>query len=135
MRISVTVAAAVTALAGTGLVTAPSAEAETRTARVLEFDLDPVTTQSVASDPMQAAASLARTSGGSVLSSDAWFTAFTVQSMGRSIRSSKSPRPCLSGFYELSSSSRSKAAGWTLSHCTRVLPEFRQVTRTTRLPD
>ncbi|MCF8611053.1 hypothetical protein L5G28_12940 [Gordonia sp. HY285] len=116
---------------------APAAGAKTRTSHVVEFTLDPVSTQLVASDPMKAAVSLARSPGGSMIGEDAWFAMLTVGHMADTIRQTRGPRPCLVGTYELSATDSARSATWSVDRsCARVVPEFARVIRTSeRGPD
>ncbi|WP_026918846.1 hypothetical protein [Gordonia shandongensis] len=110
-------------LGGAAWVAAPVADA--RTATVLAFDLDPTTTGLVGSDPVKAAADLARMSP---LGTDraTWFVALTAGSISDSVRTSTASRPCLSGQIEIASSDTRQGSSWTLTpDCTRTVPSIR----------
>lgn len=126
IRIAVAAAAAVTMMSGAATAVAPTAEAKTTTIKYVDFKLDAVTTQLVASDPVQAAAKLARTQGGGIVNGDVWFAALITEFMGQAIRESKSPRPCLVGTLGFASRSDLQyASGGLESSCTRLVPEFK----------
>ncbi|WOC11020.1 hypothetical protein [Gordonia sp. MP11Mi] len=131
MRIAVVAAAAATAVSGIATAVAPAADAKTRRSEVVKFQLDPVSTRLVASDPVQAAVSLARSPGGSIVGGDAWFAMLTVSDMGDTIRQTKGPQPCLEGTFEIWATDGGRGATWTVDpSCARVVPEFTRVIRT-----